>query len=63
MLSLKGTDEHAPAIARMGSFNDFVPESYVFILNADDCSTFRTYAINDFVSIMALSEKLLGVKY
>lgn len=30
MLSLKGTDEHAPVIARMGSFNDFVPESYLY---------------------------------
>lgn len=63
MLFLKGTDEHALAIARMGSFNDFVPESYLSILNADDCSTFRKYAINDFVLIIALSEKFLDAKY
>lgn len=43
VLSLKDTDEHAPVIARMGWFNDFVPESYLPILNADDCSTFRKY--------------------
>lgn len=63
MLSLKGTDEHAPAIAGMGSFNDFVPESYLSILNADNCLTLRKYAINDLVSITALSEKFLDVKH